>query len=70
MTKYIAVFMIFFLEQAWAALIGLLPVLILSFFIGSPWIIGFFGLSWLMGTAWAVHVVSKENLMVLLSEKE
>ena len=64
------VFMIFFLEQAWAALIGLWPVLILSFFIGSPWIIGFFGLSWLMGTAWAVHVVSKENLMVLLSEKE
>lgn len=64
------VFMIFFTEQAYAALLGILPVLILSFFISKPVVIMLFAMSYLAGTALSIHLVSKENLMVLLSQKE
>lgn len=64
------VFMIFFLEQAYAALTGILPSLILSFFIGSPVIILLFAAAYLCGTSLSILLASRENLMVLLSEKE
>jgi ABC-type lipoprotein release transport system permease subunit len=64
------VFMIFFLEQAYAALTGIVPSLILSFFIGRPLVILLFAAAYLCGTSLSILLASRENLMVLLSEKE
>ena len=69
-TGRMKIFLIFFLEQAYAALTGILPVLILSFFISKPVIILLFAVSYLLGTALSIQLASRENLMVLLSEKE
>lgn len=69
-TDRFRVFMIFFLEQAYASLTGILPVLILSFFISKPLVIVLFAAAYLAGTALSIDLASRENLLVLLSEKE
>ena len=64
------VFMIFFMEQAAAAAAGILPVLLVSLLSGGTLLLIGFGLSYLLGTACAILLAGRENLMVLLSEKE
>ena len=62
--------MIFFMEQAAAAAAGILPVLLVSLLSGGTLLLIGFGLSYLLGTACAILLAGRENLMVLLSEKE
>ena len=64
------VFLIFFMEQACGAFTGILPCLLLSFFIGKPIVILMFAGAYLLGTALSIHLAGRENLMVLLAEKE
>ena len=64
------VFLIFFMEQACGAFTGILPCLLLSFFIGEPAVILLFAGAYLLGTALSIHLAGRENLMVLLAEKE
>ena len=64
------VFILFFIEQAACAFLGILPAFILSFFIRDPLIIILFAAAYLLGTAVSIWIIMKENLLVLLSYRE
>ena len=64
------VFILFFIEQAACALVGILPAFILSIILKDPLVIILFAASYLLGTAVSIWLIMKENLLVLLSYRE